>query len=168
MKRISTLLASALLFATLVLIDSSATASDTKSYPAFMCREEGVGGGDYHFSPYRVTRAKDSTGEKWILCPIVKDNFGGGGPPLYGPRELTVKVRINDQSFSREVKCELWGLSDDMTRKVYVTKNTVATGMQTITLSSTITSDFEFFRCMIPTNEPAGQYFRFIGYTVDE
>jgi hypothetical protein len=157
----------AVIITNMLFFTATVNAADKKAYPAFMCRPEGVNH-DIHFdfSPWRVTRT--SGGAAWLLCPIVKDNFGSAGAPGFGPSGISVEVSIDDHSFSRNVTCELWGLNKDMKREFYVVGKTNATGIQSIKLGAQKRADFEFLRCQLPDNAPKGQYFRLIGYTVTE
>ncbi len=52
---------------------NTANANDLKTYPAFMCLENGKETGDFNRSMYRITRVNNS-GTGILLCPIIRDS----------------------------------------------------------------------------------------------
>ena len=55
------------------LVSNSIHARDLKTYPAFMCLENGKETGDFNRSMYRITRISGN-GTGVLLCPIIRDS----------------------------------------------------------------------------------------------
>jgi hypothetical protein len=160
---------SAAVFLMLAAVPASAT--DDKSYPAFMCLESGTETGAFNRSEYRITRT-GTEGSGLLLCPFVRDNFSSGGwlggyvPIIYA------EISVLDLHYNQDVTCTLMSrrLSDG-SAYYYASGSTEgsSTNVQKISIDTGyVLEGYGFLKCSVPSNDSTFGYTRLFAYKIKE